>query len=88
MISEIRRGLLISRFSGNTDPISGDFSGVAKAAHLIVDGKVDRAVAGSLIAGNIFDALKTLSGISRETERVLNYTFPFLRLEGVSITSE
>ena len=88
LISEIRRGLLISRFSGNTDPISGDFSGVAKAAHLIVNGKVDRAVAGSLIAGNIFEALKTLSGISEETECVLNYTFPFLRLEGVSITSE
>ncbi len=88
LISEIKRGLLVSRFSGNTDPISGDFSGVAKAAYLIVDGKIDRAVSGTLIAGNIFEMLKTLSGISKETERVFNYTFPFLRLEGVSITSE
>ena len=88
LISEVKRGLLVSRFSGNTDPISGDFSGVAKAAYLIVDGKIDRAVSGTLIAGNIFETLKTLSGISKETERVFNYTFPFLRLEGVSITSE
>jgi len=32
--------------------------------------------------------LKTLSGISRETETVFNYTFPHLRLEDISITAE
>ena len=88
LISEMKRGLLVNRFSGNADPISGDFSGVAKAAYLIKDGKIDRAVAGTLIAGNVFEALKTLSGISREQESVFNYTFPSLRLEGVSITAE
>ncbi len=88
LISEIKRGLLVTRFSGNADPVSGDFSGVAKAAHLIVDGKIDRAVSGTMIAGNVFEALKNLSGISRETERLFNYTFPSLRLEDVSITAE
>jgi PmbA protein len=88
LIGQMDRGLLVSRFSGNADPVSGDFSGVAKAAHLVVNGKVDRAVAGTLIAGNIFEALKTLSGISQETESVFNYTLPYLRLEDVSITAE
>jgi PmbA protein len=88
LISEMKQGLLVSRFSGNADPISGDFSGVAKAAYLIVDGKIDRAVSGTLIAGNVFQALKTLSGISRETESVFNYTLPSLRLERISITAE
>jgi len=54
----------------------------------VTNGKVDRAVAGTLIAGNIFEALNTLSGISRETESVYNYTLPYLRLEDVSITAE
>ena len=88
LISEMKRGLLVRRFSGNADPISGDFSGVAKAAYLIKNGKVDRAVSGTLIAGNVFEALKTMSGISRETESVSNCTFPSLRLEGVSVTAE
>ena len=88
LISEMKRGLLVSRFSGNADPISGDFSGVAKAAYLIKDGKIDRAVSGTLIAGNVFEALKTLSGISRETENVFNYTFPSLCLEEISVTAE
>jgi len=88
LISEMKRGLLVSRFSGNADPVSGDFSGVAKAAYLIRSGSIDRAVAGTLIAGNLFDALRSLSGISLETENVYNYTLPYLRLEGVSITAE
>ena len=88
LIAEMKQGLLVSRFSGNADPISGDFSGVAKAAYLIADGKIDRAVSGTLIAGNVFEALKTLSGVSREQENVFNYTFPSLRLEGISITAE
>jgi len=88
LISEIDRGLLVSRFSGNADPISGDFSGVAKAAYLIKNGKIDRPVAGSLIAGNVFDALKTMSGISKETEQIFALTFPYLRFEDISVTAE
>jgi len=88
LLKGMKRGLLVSRFSGNTDPVSGDFSGVAKAAYLVKDGTIDRAVSGTLIAGNLFEALKTLSGISQETETVFNYTFPWLRLEDVSVTSE
>ncbi len=88
LISEIDRGLLVSRFSGNADPVSGDFSGVAKAAYLIENGRISRAVSGTLIAGNVFEALAKLSGISSETEAIYNYTFPFLRLEGISITAE
>ncbi len=88
LISEMKLGLLVSRFSGNADPICGDFSGLAKAAYLIKDGKIERAVAGTLIAGNVFEALKTLSGISREQESVFNYTLPYLRLQGISITAE
>jgi len=87
LISEIELGLLVSRFSGNADPISGDFSGVAKAAYLIKNGKIERPVAGSLIAGNVFDALKHISGISRETEQVLAYSYPYLRLEDISVTA-
>ena len=87
LISEIKRGLLVSRFSGNANPVSGDFSGVAKAAYLIKDGKIDRPVSGTLIAGNVFEALKSLSGISSERERVSGFTFPHLRLEGVSVTA-
>jgi len=85
--ADIHEGLLVRRFSGNADPISGDFSGSAKAAHLIEGGKLTHAVSGTLIAGNVFDALKGISGLSREVERVFNLTLPYVRLEGISVTA-
>ncbi len=87
LIAEIKQGLLVTRFSGTVDPISGDFSGVAKGAFLIRNGKIDRPVTGTLVAGNSFEALKNLSGISKERERVLNFTLPYLRFEGGSVTA-
>ncbi len=87
LIGDIKQGLLVTRFSGRADPISGDFSGVAKGAYLIKNGKLDRPVSGTLVAGNAFQALKDLSGISRERERVFNFTLPYLRLEGISVTA-
>jgi len=88
LIADVQHGLLVSRFSGSSNPISGDFSGVAKAAYLIKDGKLDRPVTGTLIAGNAFEALQSLSGISSETERVFASTLPYLRIENISITAE
>jgi len=87
LISEIDQGLLVRRFSGNADPISGDFSGAVKAAHLIERGKLTRAVTGTLIAGNLFEVLKTIPVLSSETERVFNLTLPYVRLEDVSVTA-
>jgi PmbA protein len=78
---------IVTRFSGRADPISGDFSGVAKGAYLIKNGKLDRPVTGTLVSGNAFQALKDLSGVSQERERVFNFTLPYLRLEGISVTA-
>jgi PmbA protein len=87
LLSGMRQGLFVRRFSGNVDPISGDFSGAAKAAHLVKGGRLERAVSGTLIAGNAFEALKTLSGISERRERVYNLTLPHIRLDNVSVTA-
>jgi len=87
LIGEMNKGILLTRFSGNTDPISGDFSGVAKGAYLVIDGKIERAVTGTLIAGNVFEVLRKLTGISEEREALFHLTLPYLRLADVSVTS-
>ena len=87
LISEIDLGVLVTRFSGRADPVSGDFSGVAKGGYLIENGRISRPISGTLIAGNAFDALKSLSGVSSERERVFSLTLPYLRLEGISVTA-
>jgi len=87
LIADTRKGLLVTRFSGTTNPISGDFSGVAKGAYLIAEGRLTRPVTGTLIAGNAFEALTGVSGISSERERVLHTTLPTLRIENASVTA-
>ena len=87
LIAEIDQGVLVTRFSGRADPVSGDFSGVAKGGYLIENGRISRPIRGTLIAGNAFEALKSLSGVSSERERVFSLTLPYLRLEGISITA-
>jgi len=87
LVSEMKKGVLVTRFSGRADPISGDFSGVAKGAYLIENGRISRPITGTLVAGNAFEALKGISGVSSERERVFSFTMPYLRLEGISVTA-
>lgn len=88
MIGDTAQGLLVGRFSGNVDPISGDFSGVAKAAHLVRGGRRVAAVAGTLISGNVFDALQAVVDASSDCRHIFGFTLPFVRVGGVSVTPE
>lgn len=87
LIGEIERGLLVTRFSGWPQSVSGDFSGAVKGGFLIEKGEVVRPVKETLIAGNVFELLENLSGASREVEEVFNARLPYLRFEDVSVTS-
>jgi PmbA protein len=66
LVSEIDKGIIISRFSGNVDPVNGDFSGVVKGGQLIMNGTIKYSVKEVMVAGNVFDALRRLNGISRK----------------------
>jgi len=88
LVADTSRGLLLGRFSGNVDPVSGDFSGVAKAAHLLRGGRRASAVTGTLVAGNVFDALRAVVDVSSETRQIFGFSLPFVRVDGVSVTSE
>ncbi len=86
LIAGVDRGVYVSRFSGNTDPVSGDFSGVVKGGRAIRGGKLEEPLTGTMIAGNTFDLLPKLSAVSRERERLFSDVLPSMRLEGVSVT--
>lgn len=87
LVADTGQGLLVGRFSGNVDPISGDFSGVAKAAHLLRHGRRVHPVAGTLVAGNAFDALRAILDVSSDTQQIFGFTLPYLRIGGVSVTA-
>lgn len=86
LISEMKRGIIISRFSGNVNPTDGDFSGVAKGARLVERGTVKHPVKEVMVAGNIFEALRNLNGISKERKIIFDSILPYMRIDNISFT--
>jgi PmbA protein len=87
LVSEIDKGILISRFSGNVNPVNGDFSGVVKGGQLIMNGTINHAVKEVMVAGNVFEALTRLSGISTERKAMYGSILPYMRFDGISFTT-
>jgi PmbA protein len=88
LISEMANGIILSRFSGNVNPVNGDFSGVVKGGRLVKNGEVQYAVKEVMVAGNIFDALRLhLTGVSKERKVIYDSILPFMRFDNISFTA-
>lgn len=88
IIGNTEEGLLVNRFSGNTNPISGDFSGVVKGGQFIKNGKIIHPVKEVMVAGNIYQLLSEISDLSRERKNISGYQIPYIKIDGVSITGQ
>jgi PmbA protein len=79
--------LLIDRFSGNSDPVVGDFSGVAKSSRLLVKGEDQGAVTETMIAGNFFEMAQKILAV---TDKALliggGFMAPYILIDGLSVT--
>lgn len=79
--------VLVGRYSGSTNAVTGDFSGVVKNGFLIRDG-ARRPVREVLIAGNVFELLLRISAASRERQDIGGDALvPAIRAEDVSVTA-
>ncbi len=87
LVSEMKKGIIISRFSGNVNPVNGDFSGVVKGGKLVENGSVLYPVKDVMVAGNVFEALKNLNGVSRERKVIFDSILPYMRFGNVSFTA-
>lgn len=86
-LSDLPRAVVVTRFSGSIEGSSGDFSGVVKGGFLISGGE-RRPVMETTIAGNLWEALRSISGISRERESFFGMRLlPAIRIEDVSISA-
>ena len=87
LTSEMDKGIMVNRFSGNVNPVNGDFSGVVKGGQYIKNGNVEYAVKEVMVAGNVFDALYDLTGISKERKLLADAILPYLLFENMSFTA-
>jgi len=78
----------VERFSGNVDPVTGDFSGVAKGSHFYENGEHQYPLTETMIAGNVFELLKNIVALSDRSEPFCNaYRTPWVLVDGVSVTT-
>jgi PmbA protein len=87
LISEMDKGIIVNRFSGNINPVNGDFSGVVKGGHYIKKGNNEYPIKELMVAGNMFDALHGLIGISKERTVLVDSILPFMLFDDVSFTA-
>jgi PmbA protein len=87
MLAGVDRGVLVTRFSGNVDPVSGDFSGVVKGGRMIRAGRLAEPLSGTMISGNTFELLPTVSAVSMERERLFGTVLPYFAVGDVAVTS-
>jgi PmbA protein len=82
--------LWVDRYSGQVDPVTGDFSGVAKGASWFSNGERAYCVSETMIAGNLFSGLRSdVFGDSEETQVIDNQEeSPTIVLDGISVVSK
>jgi PmbA protein len=77
----------VGRFSGSTNAITGDFSGVVKNGALLEGGR-ETAIKETTIAGNLYELLTRIVGVSSERRTIGGVTTtPSILVDGISVTA-
>ena len=87
LINEIDNGLIVYGVQGahSSNPESGEFSVVANPAWKIEKGGVAYAVKGAMLAGTIFDVLRSVSALGNNTRKIGQLVAPWIRVENVKV---
>jgi PmbA protein len=96
MIAGIDNGLLAHEFlgMGQGNPINGEFSVNVFLGYKIEEGKVVGRVKDVMLAGNVFDAFKDITAISKEREWIsgpftwITGFFPYVQIGKLSVTTK
>ncbi len=85
IIAETERGIVLARFSGGNPADNLDFSGIAKNAFYVEDGKIRYPLAETMISGNLCELLLAIRAVSKETIDFGSARLPTVAAGGVTI---
>ena len=85
IIGETERGIMLTRFSGGVPGDNLDFSGIAKNAFYVEDGKLRHPLSETMISGNLRDLVLAIRDVSRETVNFGSAEYPTVAAGGVTI---
>jgi PmbA protein len=94
LIEEVKDGLLVEQFSWlNPDAFSSGFSSEIRNAYLIKNGELKQPIKGGMVAGKVFDIIKSISGISNLPQiesgaTAFSCVSPYIRFENVQVAGQ
>ncbi|MEE9391361.1 MAG: TldD/PmbA family protein [Planctomycetota bacterium] len=87
LLRDTPRTVLVNRFSGSTNAVTGEFSGVVKSGYLIERGE-RRPITETLISGNLLDLYRNITAITADRVKVHGlYMMPYILADGISVTA-
>lgn len=88
MIKNVKKGIIVGRFSGGSPGTNGDFSGIAKNSFLIEDGEIKGAVSETMINGNLAEMLQNVVAVSKETVADGSFVLPYVAVDKIVISGK
>ncbi len=90
MIRDIERGIIVDQTlgSGQSNVLAGEMSVNVHLGFLIEGGKVQGRVKDCMVAGNVYELLSQIEGISREREWVGSDYLPAVCVGGIKLAAQ
>jgi len=88
MISSVKKGIMLCRFSGDAPCENGDFSGIAKNSYYLENGKIQYPLNETMVSGNLKDLLLNICNISRERINFGNAVLPWIQVENITTSGK
>jgi PmbA protein len=86
IIRNIKKGILLERFSGGRPSADGEFSGVAKNSYYIENGELKYPISETMISGNIKEMFSNIGEISSDRIDFGYCIFPWISFKGVTVS--
>jgi PmbA protein len=89
MLAGLERGLIVDQTlgSGQSNLLAGEFSVNVALGFLVEGGKIKGRVKDCMVAGNVYDLLNQVEGISRERQWVGSEHVPAICVRGIKLAA-
>jgi PmbA protein len=88
LISQLDNALIVDQMLGGGADISGEFSINVDLGYRVEKGEITGRVKDTMVAGNIYTALKQVIGLGNDSRWNGSYYTPSLLVEGLSVIGE
>jgi predicted Zn-dependent protease len=89
IMKDIKKGVYVDDFSWlNPDPITGMFGAEIRNAYWIQNGELGEPIKGGNLSGNVYEMIKNIAGISKETHCIMNAKVPFIYFKNLTLSGQ